>query len=138
VSFVAINLCVASQRVIAKVSIYFVIDSVLKLLDTLVSVHSFIILQRDLKTHAPGQRNQATAARTSIATFTNIPCLDHETKSWKTEKRREREERSKKVGKTQKKRRKEGKRKKLRRKKTKMFVDVWLFVPNSQTWCHYC
>jgi hypothetical protein len=38
-SFVAINLCVASQRVIAKVSIYFVIDSVLKLLDILSYVH---------------------------------------------------------------------------------------------------
>jgi hypothetical protein len=34
VSFVAITLCVASQRVITKVSVYFVIDSVRKLLDT--------------------------------------------------------------------------------------------------------
>jgi hypothetical protein len=34
VSFVAITLCVASQRVIPKVSIYFVIDSVRELLDT--------------------------------------------------------------------------------------------------------
>jgi hypothetical protein len=34
VSFAAIILCVASQRVIPKVSVYFVIDSVRKLLDT--------------------------------------------------------------------------------------------------------
>jgi hypothetical protein len=33
VSIVAINLCVASQRVISKVSLYFIIDSVRKLLD---------------------------------------------------------------------------------------------------------
>jgi hypothetical protein len=35
VSFAAITVCVASQRVIPKASIYFVIDSVRKLLDTL-------------------------------------------------------------------------------------------------------
>jgi hypothetical protein len=34
VSFDATTLCVASQRVIPKVSVYFVIDSVRKLLDT--------------------------------------------------------------------------------------------------------
>jgi len=34
VSFVAITLCVASQRVFMVVSVYFVIDSVRKLLDT--------------------------------------------------------------------------------------------------------
>jgi hypothetical protein len=34
VSFDAITLCVASQTVIPKVSVYFVIDSVRKLLDT--------------------------------------------------------------------------------------------------------
>jgi hypothetical protein len=34
VSFAAITLCVASQRDIPKVSVYFVIDSVRKLLDT--------------------------------------------------------------------------------------------------------
>jgi hypothetical protein len=34
VSFAAITLCVASQRVIPKVSLYFVIDSVRKILDT--------------------------------------------------------------------------------------------------------
>jgi hypothetical protein len=34
VSFAAITPCVASQRVIPKVSIYFVIDSVRELLDT--------------------------------------------------------------------------------------------------------
>jgi len=34
VSFAAITLCVASQRVFIVVSIYFVIDSVRKLLDT--------------------------------------------------------------------------------------------------------
>jgi hypothetical protein len=33
-SFVAITLCIASQRVIPKVSVYFVINSVRKLLDT--------------------------------------------------------------------------------------------------------
>jgi hypothetical protein len=34
VSFAAITLCVTSQRVILKVSVYFVIDSVRNLLDT--------------------------------------------------------------------------------------------------------
>jgi hypothetical protein len=34
VSFAAITPCIASQRVISKVSVYFVIDSVRKLLDT--------------------------------------------------------------------------------------------------------
>jgi hypothetical protein len=34
VSFAAIILCVTSQQVIPKVSVYFVIDSVRKLLDT--------------------------------------------------------------------------------------------------------
>jgi len=34
VSFAAITLCVASQRVFSVVSIYFVVDSVRKLLDT--------------------------------------------------------------------------------------------------------
>jgi len=33
-SFAAITLCVASQRVVSKVSLYFVIDSVRKRLDT--------------------------------------------------------------------------------------------------------
>jgi hypothetical protein len=35
VNFVAINLCAASQRVFIVVSVYFIIDSVRKLLDTL-------------------------------------------------------------------------------------------------------
>jgi hypothetical protein len=35
VSFASLTLCVASQRVLIVVSIYFVIDSVRKLLDTL-------------------------------------------------------------------------------------------------------
>jgi uncharacterized membrane protein len=35
VSFAAITLCVASQRVLVVVVVYFVIDSVRKLLDTL-------------------------------------------------------------------------------------------------------
>jgi hypothetical protein len=35
VSFAAVTLCVASQRVFIVVSVYFVIDSVLKLLVTL-------------------------------------------------------------------------------------------------------
>jgi hypothetical protein len=34
VSFAAVTLCVASQRVFIVVSVYFVIDSVRKLLDT--------------------------------------------------------------------------------------------------------
>jgi hypothetical protein len=34
VSFAAINLCVASQRVIPKISVYFVIDSIRKILYT--------------------------------------------------------------------------------------------------------
>jgi hypothetical protein len=34
VSFAAVTLCVASQKVIPKVSVYFVIESVRKLLDT--------------------------------------------------------------------------------------------------------
>jgi hypothetical protein len=34
VSFAAVNLCVLSQRVFIVVSVYFVIDSVRKLLDT--------------------------------------------------------------------------------------------------------
>jgi hypothetical protein len=38
VSFAAITLCVASQRVFIVVSVYFVIDKVPKLLDT----HSYI------------------------------------------------------------------------------------------------
>jgi acyl-CoA reductase-like NAD-dependent aldehyde dehydrogenase len=41
VSFVAINLCVAPQRVIVAASVYFVIDSVRKLLDA-PSYSSFI------------------------------------------------------------------------------------------------
>jgi hypothetical protein len=42
VSFVAITHCVASQRVFIVVSVYFVIDSVRKLLDTLpYNHHSF-------------------------------------------------------------------------------------------------
>jgi hypothetical protein len=40
VSFTAITLCVASQRVVPKVSVYFFIDSVRKLLDTLGVVRS--------------------------------------------------------------------------------------------------
>jgi hypothetical protein len=39
VSFAAITLCVASQQAIPKVSVYFVIDSVSKLLVT----HSYMV-----------------------------------------------------------------------------------------------
>jgi len=39
-SFASITLCVASQRVILKVSVYFVIDSVRKLLDTPLYYHA--------------------------------------------------------------------------------------------------
>jgi hypothetical protein len=39
VSFAAITLCVASQRVFIVVSVYFVIDSVRKLLD----IHSYVV-----------------------------------------------------------------------------------------------
>jgi hypothetical protein len=42
VSFAAITLCVASQRVLIVVSVYFVIDSVRKLLDT----SSYLVLGR--------------------------------------------------------------------------------------------
>jgi hypothetical protein len=40
VSFAAITLCVASQRLFVVVSVYFVIDSVRKLLDTLSEICS--------------------------------------------------------------------------------------------------
>jgi hypothetical protein len=40
VSFAAITLCVASQRVIPKVSVYFLIESVRELLDT-ACTHNF-------------------------------------------------------------------------------------------------
>jgi hypothetical protein len=39
VSFAAITLCVASQRVFIVVSVYFIIDSVRKLLDTPSYIH---------------------------------------------------------------------------------------------------
>jgi hypothetical protein len=42
VSFAAITLCVASQRVLIVVRVYFVIDSVRKLLDT----SSYLVLGR--------------------------------------------------------------------------------------------
>jgi hypothetical protein len=42
VSFAAINFCVASQRVIPKVSVYFVIGSIRKLLDALSYTHTLI------------------------------------------------------------------------------------------------
>jgi hypothetical protein len=44
VSFSTIALCVASQRVIPKVSVYFVIDLVRKLLDTLSYVTFITVL----------------------------------------------------------------------------------------------
>jgi hypothetical protein len=47
VSFAAITLCVASHREVPKVSIYFVIDSVRKLLDTLLYVHLHGVKHRD-------------------------------------------------------------------------------------------
>jgi hypothetical protein len=40
VSFVAITLCVASQQVFIVISIYFIINSVQKLLDTPLCVHA--------------------------------------------------------------------------------------------------
>jgi hypothetical protein len=43
VSFAAITLCVASQRVFVVVSVYFVIDSVRKLLDTPSYIIYFVI-----------------------------------------------------------------------------------------------
>jgi hypothetical protein len=46
VSFAAINLCVASQRVLIVVSVHFVIDSVRKLLDT----HSYMFIYRHKNT----------------------------------------------------------------------------------------
>jgi hypothetical protein len=44
VSFAAISLCVASQRVLIVVIVYFVIDSVRKLLDTLSYTNRYISL----------------------------------------------------------------------------------------------
>jgi hypothetical protein len=44
-SFAAINVCVASQRIIPELSVYFVIDSVWKLLDT----HSYITLVEEVR-----------------------------------------------------------------------------------------
>jgi hypothetical protein len=49
VSFVAITLCVASQRVFVVVSVYFVIDTVRKLLDR----HSYTCISRCGKDHPP-------------------------------------------------------------------------------------
>jgi hypothetical protein len=46
VSFEVITLCVASQRVIPKVRVYFVIDSVRKLMDSLsYNVFTFSVLE---------------------------------------------------------------------------------------------
>jgi hypothetical protein len=45
VSFAAINLCVASQRVIPKVSVYSVMDSIRKLLDLL----SYMLFSEDVR-----------------------------------------------------------------------------------------
>jgi hypothetical protein len=44
VSFAAITLCAASQRVFIVLSVYFVIDSVRKLLDTLSYTISLMII----------------------------------------------------------------------------------------------
>jgi hypothetical protein len=46
VSFATITLCVASERIIPKVSLYFVVDSVRKRLDT--STHVGLFLQRSI------------------------------------------------------------------------------------------
>jgi hypothetical protein len=48
VSFVAITLCVASQRVFIVVSVYFVIDSVRKILDTLINVLKKVNIARNI------------------------------------------------------------------------------------------
>jgi len=55
VSFAAITLCVASQRVFIVVSVYFVIYSVRKLLDTPSNVHTYIQAgrQADRQTDIP-------------------------------------------------------------------------------------
>jgi hypothetical protein len=50
VSFAAINLCVASQRVFIVVSVYFFSDSVRKLLDT----HPYMSFQVKLYLSEPG------------------------------------------------------------------------------------
>jgi len=50
VSFAAINLCVASQRVFIVV-VYFVIDSVRKLLHTHIDVHIHIYTHTHTHTH---------------------------------------------------------------------------------------
>jgi hypothetical protein len=44
VSFAAITLCVPSQQVLVFVSMYFLMDSVRKLLDTPSYIHSFVCL----------------------------------------------------------------------------------------------
>jgi hypothetical protein len=49
VSFAAITLCVTSQRVIPKVSVYFVIDSFRKLLDTPSYVLSQTVYLKELR-----------------------------------------------------------------------------------------
>jgi hypothetical protein len=52
VRFAAITLCVASQRVFIVVSVYFVIDSVRKLLDTLRMWHLVWRLTSALRTNS--------------------------------------------------------------------------------------
>jgi hypothetical protein len=49
VSFAAISLCVASQRVFTFVSVYFVIDSVQKLLDTSSYSEVRYVINKNLK-----------------------------------------------------------------------------------------
>jgi hypothetical protein len=48
VSFAAITLCVASQRVFIAVSVYFIIDSVRKLLDTHSHIHKYLTEHKNI------------------------------------------------------------------------------------------
>jgi hypothetical protein len=55
VSFAAVTLCVASQRVFIVVPVYFVISSVPKLLDTPLYMHMNIVNSSSLLSVAPGR-----------------------------------------------------------------------------------
>jgi len=48
VSFAAITLCVAYQRVVVVVVVYFIIDSIRKVLDTLLYAYDIMILMNGI------------------------------------------------------------------------------------------
>jgi hypothetical protein len=73
VSFAAITLCVASQRVFIVVSVYFVIDSVRKLLDTL----SYVILKTCFQNIRPATGIYNDVRRPVgrvVAVYSCVPC----------------------------------------------------------------